>query len=80
MNLSYFISKRIIDQQQKGFSSSIYRIALVSIGLGLAASIVAFSIMFGFEEAIKARMYSFSGHMVIVQQSLNNSLEETHLV
>ena len=79
MNLSYFISKRIIDQQQKGFSSSIYRIALVSIGLGLAASIVAFSIMFGFEEAIKARMYSFSGHMVIVQQSLNNSLEETPL-
>ncbi|MCU0382669.1 MAG: ABC transporter permease [Cyclobacteriaceae bacterium] len=79
MNLSYFISKRIIGQQQKGFSSSIYRIALVSIGLGLAASIVAFSIMFGFEEAIKARMYSFSGHMVINQQSLNNSLEETPL-
>ena len=79
MNLSYFISKRISKQQREGFTSAIYTIALVSITLGLAASILSFLIMFGFEEAIKNKMYSFSGHMVINQQSLNNSLEETPL-
>lgn len=77
MNLAYFIAKRISRQQPGGFSSVIHTIAVASISLGLAAAIVAFLIMHGFQEAVKTKMYSFSGHMVVTAMSYNNSIEET---
>ena len=76
MNLSYFISKRISRGYQEGFSSTIHKIALVSIAIGLAASIVAFLIMKGFQETVKDKIYSFSGHILITKFSMNNSTEE----
>ena len=76
MNLSYFISKRISRGYKEGFSSTIHRIALASIALGLAASIVSFLIMKGFQETVKSKIYSFSGHILITKFSMNNSMEE----
>ncbi len=79
MNLSYFIAKRISRQQKEGFSATIHKIAVVSIGVGLAAAIVAFLIMNGFQKVVKQKMYSFSGHLLINKFSMNNSQEETPL-
>ena len=79
MNLSYFISKRITRGHQEGFSSTIYKIAIISIGIGLGASIVSFLIMKGFQETVKERIYSFSGHLIVTKFSLSNSMEETPL-
>lgn len=79
MNLSYFISKRISTEHQNGFSSTIYKVAIVSIGIGLGAAIVSFLIMKGFQETVKDRMYSFSGHLVVTKFSMSNSMEETPL-
>ena len=76
MNLSYFISKRISRGYQEGFSSTIHSIAIVSIAIGLAASIVSFLIMKGFQETVKEKIYSFSGHILITKFSMNNSTEE----
>lgn len=76
MNLSYFISKRISRGHHDGFSSTIHKIAIVSIALGLAASIVSFLIMKGFQETVKEKIYSFSGHLRITKFSMNNSTEE----
>jgi lipoprotein-releasing system permease protein len=76
LNLSYFISKRISRGYQEGFSSTIHKIAIVSIALGLAASIVSFLIMKGFQETVKDKIYSFSGHILITKFSMNNSTEE----
>ena len=76
MNLSYFISKRISHGHQEGFSSTIHKIAIVSIAIGLAASIVSFLIMKGFQETVKEKIYSFSGHILITKFSMNNSTEE----
>ena len=76
MNLSYFISKRISRGHQEGFSSTIHKIAIVSIAIGLAASIVSFLIMKGFQETVKEKIYSFSGHIQITKFSMNNSTEE----
>lgn len=76
MNLSYFISKRISQEQKKGFSSTIHKIAIVSIGIGLGASIVAFLIMNGFQETVKNKIYGFNGHLIITKFTMNNSLEE----
>ena len=76
MNLSYFISKRISRGHQEGFSSTIHKIAIVSIAIGLAASIVSFLIMKGFQETVKQKIYSFSGHILVTKFSMNNSTEE----
>lgn len=75
MNLSYFISKRISRGQKEGFSSTIHKIAIVSIGLGLGAAIVSFLIMNGFQETVKNRIYDFNGHLLITRVSMGNSIE-----
>jgi lipoprotein-releasing system permease protein len=76
LNLSWFISKRINKGQQEGFASSIHKIAVASIAVGLAASIVSFLIMKGFQETVKNKIYSFSGHIIITKFTMNNSPEE----
>jgi lipoprotein-releasing system permease protein len=76
LNLSYFISKRISRGYKEGFSSTIHKIAIVSIAIGLAASIVSFLIMKGFQETVKEKIYGFSGHIRITKFSMNNSTEE----
>lgn len=76
MNLSYFISKRITKGQREGFSSIIHKIAIVSIAVGLAAAIVSFLIMKGFQETVKNKIYAFSGHIIITKFTMNNSPEE----
>ncbi len=79
MNLSYFISKKINTRQQEGFSSIIHTIAIASIAIGLSASIVSFLIMKGFQQTIKEKIYSFSGHILVTKFTMNNSPEEQPL-
>jgi lipoprotein-releasing system permease protein len=76
LNLSYFISKRIAAVSEGGFSSTIHKIAVVTITVGLAAAIVSFLIMRGFQQTIKNKIYSFSGHLVVTKFTMNNSTEE----
>jgi lipoprotein-releasing system permease protein len=76
LNLSYFISSKINSGQKEAFSSIIHKIAVASIAVGLAASIVSFLIMKGFQENVKNKIYSFSGHILITKFTMNNSPEE----
>ncbi|HYG02689.1 MAG TPA: ABC transporter permease [Chryseosolibacter sp.] len=76
MKLSYFISRKITNVQKEGFASTIHTIAIFSVAVGLAAAIVSFLIMKGFQETVKNKIYSFSGHLVITQFTMNNSPEE----
>lgn len=76
MNLSYFISKRISNKQQGGFSGTIHKIGIVSIAIGLAALIVSFLIMNGFQETVKNKIYNFSGHLIIKKLTPGNSMED----
>jgi lipoprotein-releasing system permease protein len=76
LNLSFFISKRISREQKQGFAASIHKIAIASIGIGLAAAIVSFLVMHGFQETVKNKVYSFNGHLSITKFTMNNSTEE----
>lgn len=76
MNLSYFIARRISRGKQEGFSSTLHKIAIVSIGVGLGAAIVSFLIMKGFQETVKNKIFGFSGHLTITRFTMNNSTEE----
>lgn len=76
MNLSYFISKRIREGKLDSFSSIIHKIAVGSIAIGLAAALVSFLIMHGFQLAVKNRIYNFSNHLLITKYTMNNAVEE----
>ncbi len=76
MNLSYFISKRIRTAQTGSFSSTIHKVAVGSIAIGLAAAIVSFLIMRGFQSAVKERVYGFSNHLLITKFTMNNGVAE----
>jgi len=76
LNLSYFISKRIRQAQANSFSSIIHKIAIASIAIGLAAAIVSFLIMQGFQSGVKNRIYGFSNHLLITKYTMSNAVEE----
>lgn len=76
MNFSYFISRRIAFEQGGTFSSIIHKVAVVTITVGLAASIVSFLIMGGFQKTIKEKIYGFSSHLRITKLTTSNSVEE----
>jgi lipoprotein-releasing system permease protein len=75
LNLSYFISKKIRNASG-GFASAVHKIAVASIGLGLAAAIVSFLIMKGFQEKVQEKIFGFSAHININKLTPNNSVEE----
>lgn len=76
MNLPYFIAKRISSPGRNSFSSVIHKIAIASVALGIAIMLVTFMILGGFQENIKDKIYSFSGHIQVKKFSLANSFEE----
>ncbi len=76
MNLSYFISKRIRHAEGNSFSSIIHKIAVASIAIGLAAAIISFLIMQGFQSAVKNKIYGFSNHLLITKYTMSNAVEE----
>lgn len=77
MNLSYFISKRITSEAKGTFSSTIHKIAIGSITLGLAVMIVSFLILKGFQNTVTEKIYSFSSHLQVTKYTLGNSYEES---
>ena len=76
MNVSYFISKRLRQGTLDNFSSIVHKIAVASIAIGLAAAIVSFLVMHGFQSAVKKKIYGFSNHLLITKFTMNNAVEE----
>lgn len=76
MNLSYFIAKRIANNEEQSFSSTIHKIAIGSIAVGLGAMIVSFLILRGFQDTVRDKIYSFSAHLQVTKYTLDNSFEE----
>ena len=75
MNLSYFIAKRISKSEDGSFSSTIHKIAIASIALGLAIMIISFLILFGFQNTVKEKIFGLSSHIQVTKYTLSNSLE-----
>lgn len=76
MKLSYFISKRISRQDAGGFSATAHKIAVASISIGLAAAIVSFLILNGFQDTVKNKIYGFSAHLLVTKYTMSNAIEE----
>ena len=76
MNLSYFISTRISKANKSSFSAVIHKIAVASIGLGLAVMIVSFLILKGFQQTITDKVVSFGGHLQVTRYTFGNMYAE----
>lgn len=76
MNVSYFLAKRISFKSTGGFSTTIHRIAVGSLALGLAVSMLAFMVLGGFQRSVSERVYGFTGHFQVQKYAISNSFEE----
>ena len=76
MNLPLFISQKTSKPKEGSFSSTIHKVATVSIALGLAVMILSFLIMLGFQNTIKSKVYDFTGHMQVTRYLTGNTYTE----
>lgn len=76
MNLSYFIAKRISFKKAGGFSATIHKIAVGSLALGLAVSLVSFMVLGGFQRTVSEKVYGFTGHYQVQKFTMSNAFEE----
>ncbi|ERM80943.1 ABC transporter permease [Rhodonellum psychrophilum GCM71 = DSM 17998] len=77
MNLSYFIAKRISFKRTGGFTGTIHRIAVASVAIGLAISLISFMILGGFQNEISNKVFSFTGHYQGMKFMSGNAFEES---
>ncbi len=75
-NFPFFISQRIRKPDVASFSATVSKIGTVSVALGVAVGIVAFSVLLGFKETIKQKIFLFGAHYQVTKLSLNSSFEE----
>ncbi|MFT5884442.1 MAG: lipoprotein-releasing system permease protein [Arcticibacterium sp.] len=80
MNTEYFLAQKIRKTKGKTFSSSVINIGITSIAIGVAAIILSFSILLGFKDTIKEKLFSMSAHLQVSKITLNQSFEEAPFV
>jgi lipoprotein-releasing system permease protein len=76
LKLSVFISQKTSKPEAGTFSSTIHKVAVISIALGLAVMTLAFLIMLGFQNTIKSKVYDFTGHIQITRYLTGNTYSE----
>ena len=66
MDFSFFIAKRFALSKKSSISSAIIRIAIVAIGISVAAMIIAVFMISGFQVNISEKIFGFWGHIDII--------------
>lgn len=77
MNFPLFVARRIRNTHETSFSKTVTYVGIGTISLGTCIILVAFSILFGFKNAIIQKITNFSGDLRISQISGNHSLSES---
>jgi len=80
MKIEYFLARKIRKTKDKTFSSSVINIGITSIAIGVAAIILSFSVLLGFKDTIKEKLFSMSAHLQVSKITLNQSFEEAPFV
>jgi lipoprotein-releasing system permease protein len=58
-----FIARRVATTRQKSFSGFITRLSVVATALSVATMIVALAIIYGFQDTVSQKVFSFWGHV-----------------
>lgn len=77
MNAASFISKRIFSLSKENLSSTVMRIAVTSVALGIAIMLISIAVVVGFKNQIKDKVVGFVAPIHIQALNQNESIEET---
>ena len=80
MNAATFISKRIFSLSRENLSSTVMRIAVTSVALGIAIMLISIAVVVGFKNQIKDKVIGFVAPIHIQALNQNESIEETPFV
>lgn len=73
LNLPFFIARRYFIRQKGGFSAFIIRLSIIATALSVAVMILAVAFMNGFKYEVRQKLFSFWGHVLITNYSVNAS-------
>lgn len=76
LNLPNLISTRISQPKSGSFAATSHKVAVLSIGVGLAVMMVAYFIMLGFQNTIKNKIYDFTGQIQITRYVTGNAYND----
>ena len=79
MNVPVFLANKVRHAPQGSFSSTVTKIGIASIALGLGILIIAFAVLFGFKNSIQQKIFLFGAHLQVSKFTNNSSYEETAL-
>ena len=73
MNLPFFIARRYLLRQKGGFSPFVIRLAIAATALSVATMVLSLAFITGFKQEIRAKLFSFWGHVHVIPYSPNAS-------
>ena len=77
MNTAFEIAKRISFYKQKNYTRFIVRLSIAATAISVAAILLTFSIVNGFQSTISSKFYSFWGHIQIRAVNITNLKEDS---
>lgn len=80
MNAATFISKRIFSLSRENLSSTVMRVAVTSVALGIAIMLISIAVVVGFKNQIKDKVIGFVAPIHVQALNQNESIEETPFV
>lgn len=66
MRSIHFIAWRLRNASERSFLATAHKIGAISVALGLATSLIAFSVMLGFEQSIVKKLTHLVGHVQVM--------------
>ena len=80
MNTAFEIAKRISFYKQKNYTRFIVRLSIAATAISVAAILLTFSIVNGFQSTISTKLYSFWGHIQISAVNGANLIDEPQVI
>ncbi|MDR0969895.1 MAG: ABC transporter permease [Lentimicrobiaceae bacterium] len=80
MKPAAFIASRIFSLSRYDISSTVMRIAVISVAIGLAVMLVSVAIVMGFKNQIREKVLGFVAPIHIQRLNNNETIEETPIV
>lgn len=78
MNLTHFIAQRLSKSDKGKFTSTVIRLSILTVALGVASLLISFSILNGFKKEIRKKLFSFDSHIQVKHAGANfGSMAET---
>ncbi len=80
MKIVNFLANKVRNTKNQAFSSTVIKVGIASVAIGVAVILLSFSVLNGFKDKIKEKLFSISAHLQVSKITLNQSFEENPFV